>query len=110
MGRKRAQRHPIPDGAWHARGSDRPVAAIGHDDGAGDIGRKVGGEEDRRADDVFGLAGVSPLISSAATSAPSLAKPSAMARPMPEPAPVTAAMWFCRSPGMVFPPLDFEGA
>src|ERR1700681_3289046 len=37
--------------------SDGAVAAIGHDDRAGHIGRKVGGEDDRRADDVVGLAG-----------------------------------------------------
>jgi hypothetical protein len=28
----------------------------------------------------------------------------AIACPMPEPAPVTAAMWFCKSPGMRFLP------
>src|SRR4029079_19018231 len=46
-------------------------------------------------------AAVSPLISAATTCAPSRAKPSAMARPIPEPEAVTTAVLFCRSPGMV---------
>src|SRR5262245_7690725 len=36
---------------------NRSVAAISHDDRAGDVGREVGGEEDRRPDDVLGLSG-----------------------------------------------------
>src|SRR5262249_58043600 len=37
--------------------SYRPVAAIRHHNRAGDIGRQIGGEEDRGADDVFRFAG-----------------------------------------------------
>jgi hypothetical protein len=29
-----------------------------------------------------------------------------MARPIPEPEPVTAAMWFCRSPGIAADPCE----
>src|SRR5258708_6340615 len=36
-------------------GLNRSVAAISHDDRAGDVGREVGGKEDRRSDDVLGL-------------------------------------------------------
>lgn len=37
--------------------SHRPVPAVGHDDGAGDVGRQIRGEEDRRPDHVLRLAG-----------------------------------------------------
>jgi len=37
--------------------SNRPIPSIRHDDRSGDIGRKVGGQENRRADDVFRLTG-----------------------------------------------------
>src|SRR5579883_1459586 len=50
------------------------------------------------------FAAASPLMSRATTCAPSRAKPSAMARPMPEPAPVMAAMWLSRRFGMLFVP------
>ena len=44
--------------AWSRRAvSHCPVAAVGHDDGAGDIGRQIRGEEDRRTDHVLRLAG-----------------------------------------------------
>src|SRR5438132_13850109 len=37
--------------------SNRAVAAISHDDRAGDVGREVAGKEDRWPDDVLGLPG-----------------------------------------------------
>ena len=40
-------------------GSHRPIAAVDHHDRSGDVGREIGGEEDRGADDVFRGAGAS---------------------------------------------------
>src|SRR2546430_9117788 len=37
--------------------SNRAVAAISHDDRAGDVGREIAGKEDRRPDDVLWLPG-----------------------------------------------------
>ena len=57
------------------------------------------------------LLAASPSMSSTARLAPSRAKPAAMARPMPEPAPVTTAMWPCRRSGIaVVLPNYFGGA